>query len=143
MAGKQESAIEFTWDIGTGYDFLASLQVLHFPDAYNLRGAWAAGVRSRLPNDAREFLEEITVNFRPPLNWLHSLPEPKDAASVLLALKRIPEKKRLAALNLCPVNSPELVDLLNSVSEQGSWDQNTQIQGLNYQGGVFLQYGRD
>jgi DNA-binding transcriptional ArsR family regulator len=131
MAGKQDAAaMEITWDIGTGYDFLASLEVLHFPDAYELRGAWAAGVRSRLPNESREFLEKVIGNFRPPLNWLYNLSEPKDAASVLLALKRIPAEERLFALRLCPVDAPEMLNLLQAVSARGSWDQDTQDEVL-------------
>ena len=63
MATKQP--IKVFWDQGTAYDFLTSLYVLHFPDEFGLRGAWAAGVRSRLPNEAREFLEKIVGNFNP------------------------------------------------------------------------------
>ena len=64
MATNQE--IKILWDQGTAYDFFTSLYVLHFPDEFGLRGAWAAGVRSRLPSKARDFLEVIVGNFNPP-----------------------------------------------------------------------------
>ncbi len=82
--------IKVRWDHGTAYDFLSSLHVLHFPDEFGLRGAWAAGVRSRLPNEVRDFLEVVIGNFNIPLAWINSLPEPKDAATALVALKHIP-----------------------------------------------------
>ena len=37
------------WQTGTAYDLFASLQVLHRPQEFGLRRAWAAGVRARLP----------------------------------------------------------------------------------------------
>jgi DNA-binding transcriptional ArsR family regulator len=116
-------AIEVIWDQGTAYDFLVSLHVLHFPDAFGLRGAWAAGVRSRLPNDAREFLEKIFGNFNPPLNWVYSLPSPKDAVTALVVLKRIPAEERLAALRLCPFESVRGCQLVDEVSQRGGWNQ--------------------
>lgn len=129
-ANQKPNTIQISWETGTGYDFLASLHVLHFPDAYGLRGAWAAGVRSRLATNAREFLEPCIENCQPPLAWLHSLPEPKDASAILLALKRIPAAERLAAMKLSPVPVPELLDLLNQVSAKGQWRQTEQDQLL-------------
>ncbi|MFN2144741.1 MAG: ArsR/SmtB family transcription factor [Anaerolineales bacterium] len=120
-----DKAIEIIWDYGTAYDFLASLHVLHFPDEFGLRGAWAAGVRSRLPGEAKEFLEIIVSNFNVPLHWVYSLPAPKDAATVLLALKRMPVEDRLPALQLCPMNAPAGYDLLLETMDRGSWDQTT------------------
>lgn len=130
-ANQKPNTIQISWETGTGYDFLASLHVLHFPDTYGLRGAWAAGVRSRLSTEAREFLEPCIENCRPPLAWLHSLPEPKDATAILLALKRIPAAERLAAMKLSPAPAPELLDLLNQVSANGQWSQTEQDQLLH------------
>ena len=45
------------WDWGTAYDLFISLEVLHEPDKFGVRGAWAAGVRARLPDEGREALE--------------------------------------------------------------------------------------
>lgn len=115
--------INVVWDQGTAYDFLTSLYVLHFPDEFGLRAAWAAGVRSRLPNDAREFLEKIVSNFNPPLNWVHTLSAPKDAATVLVTLRRIPPEERLEALRLCPFESVEGCQLLSEISQHGTWNQ--------------------
>ncbi|MBN2044638.1 MAG: winged helix-turn-helix transcriptional regulator [Anaerolineales bacterium] len=117
--------IKVQWDYGTAYDFLSSLHVLHFPDEYGLRGAWAAGVRSRLPNEVREFLETVIGNFNTPLDWIHNLPQPKDAATALVALRRIPGNERLAELRLSPVDSRECLAVLQQTSQRGHWDQET------------------
>ncbi|MBE0596870.1 MAG: hypothetical protein IH614_06360 [Desulfuromonadales bacterium] len=115
--------IKITWEQGTAYDLFASLHVLHFPDEYGLRGAWAAGVRSRLPNEVRELLDVVIGNFNLPLAWIHSLPEPKDASTALLALKRLAGKEWLAALQLSPVDSEECRGLLDETMQEGKWDQ--------------------
>ena len=116
------SNINILWDQGTAYDFFSSLHVLHFPDEFGLRGAWAAGVRSRLPNEAREFLEVVVGNFNAPLFWVQTLPAPKDATTALLALKRIPAGERLAALQPSPIDSEDCYALLAGVLKQGRWD---------------------
>jgi len=120
MATNNE--IQIVWDQGTAYDFFTSLHVLHFPDDFGLRGAWAAGVRSRLPNEVRVFLEKIVGNFTPPLTWVYSLPTPKDAATALVGLKQLPVEDRLAALKLCQFESVRGCELLAEVSRRGGWD---------------------
>ena len=115
------SNIQIRWDQGTAYDFFSSLHVLHFPDEFGLRGAWAAGVRSRLTNEAREFLELVVNNFNTPLNWVHGLAAPKDATTALLALRRIPVGERLAELKLSPVDSEDCHILLEEVLSAKSW----------------------
>jgi DNA-binding transcriptional ArsR family regulator len=109
---------QIAWDQGTGYDFLASLTVLHFPDKFGLRGAWAAGVRSRIPGEERDFLEEVVGNFPPPLRWVYSLTGPKDASTVLLSLKQIPAADRITELDFCPVDSEELLKTLVQIKER-------------------------
>ena len=47
---------QLLWDRGIACDLFASLGVLHEPDKFGVRGAWAAGVRARLPADEREAL---------------------------------------------------------------------------------------
>jgi DNA-binding transcriptional ArsR family regulator len=111
------------WEHGTAYDFLTSLHVLHFPDEFELRGAWAAGVRSRLPAEARDFLEGVVSNHNSPLDWIHSVPEPRDAATVLVSLKRLPAEDRLAALRLSPLDTAECHELLANVRQAGRWQQ--------------------
>ncbi len=86
------SAPMLSWDIGTAYDFFVSLDVLHDPARYGVRGVWAAGMRSRLPAAEREFFEQVMgkVLMGPPLGWLHALPEPKTCSDVLDALGQMP-----------------------------------------------------
>src|SRR4030065_1481201 len=97
MRAEQEPYI--LWDWGTSYDLFASLHVLHHPEKFGLRGSWAAGVRSRLSPAHRTVLEDAQeLFFNNPLVWVHSLPEPKDGASVLLALDQIAPGERLSSL---------------------------------------------
>lgn len=112
---------QILWDQGTGYDFIASLEVIHFPDKFGLRGAWAAGVRSRIPGADRDFLEEVVRNLQPPLRWVYSLPSPKDASTLLHSLKQIPAEERISALSLIPVDSFALEEKLNEVKLLGAY----------------------
>jgi DNA-binding transcriptional ArsR family regulator len=86
------------WDKGSAYDLFTSLYILHRPDEYGLRPSWAAGVRSRLPIQLRDALERSQRVIFVPLAWLHALPEPKDAATVMDALKALSPEERLPAL---------------------------------------------
>lgn len=111
-----------SWDWGTAYDLFASLHVLHHPDRFGLRGAWAAGVRSRLSSAHRSTLEDAQDLFFPPVAWLYTLPSPKDAATALWALAQIPAAERLPALALNADNSPEYVNTLKDVAAHRSWN---------------------
>lgn len=115
---------EFIWDIGTGYDLFTSLDVLHHPDRYGLRGNWAAGVRSRLPAKKRELLHDVVKNSVVwAIPWLARLPEShKDAAAVLRVLADIPAAERLHTLTSCYLMPPQK-DLLYRVAAQGQWDE--------------------
>jgi len=86
------------WEWGTAYDLFTSLNVLHNPAFFGLRGAWAAGVRSRLPNDHRAFLEMVADYVKEPYHWLVTLPQPKDSATVLYHLGQVPAGERLRVL---------------------------------------------
>ena len=90
---------QIRWDIGTAYDFFISLIVLQSPETYGLRPSWAAGVRSRLPADERKFLEETREFNHVPMNWIHRLPAPKDAATALWVMRQTPPEKRLFETN--------------------------------------------
>jgi DNA-binding transcriptional ArsR family regulator len=120
-AAVGDAVIKIHWDKGTGYDFFASLVVLHFPAKFGLRGAWAAGVRSRLSPEEREFFESLHGLFFEPYEWVHSLPEPKDVATVLYALKQIPPAQRLFELRLSPAYEQEFNGRLHEVQERGTW----------------------
>ena len=89
---------KITWEKGSAYDLFVSLQIIHRPDEFGLRPSWAAGVRSRLPIPLRDVLE-LSQKFLPvPLSWIHTLPNPKDAAAAIAALEGLSPKDRLPAL---------------------------------------------
>ncbi len=111
------------WDAATGYDFFVSLHVLHAPDQFALRASWAKGVRTRLPADARAYFEETSHLLLSALPWVHDLPEPRNAAVVLEALKAIPAEKRFTTLMLSPEIPEEIILTLQSIAEQRAWDE--------------------
>ena len=115
------------WDWGTAYDLFVSLEVLHRPAEFGVRGAWAAGVRARLPATEREILEQSQLLFLVPLHWIYALPGPKDAAAVLWTLRQIPPAERLPDLALAPDKaSAEVVETLRRVAARGAWDERDQ-----------------
>ncbi len=83
------STTTLAWDVGTAYEFFVSLHVLHEPERYDLRPSWAAKIRSRIPTAERTFLEETQSFLNFPLGWIHSLPQPKNAITVLYALQQM------------------------------------------------------
>ena len=111
------------WDYGTAYDLFTSLHVLHHPDRFGLRGAWAAGVRSRLPVAHRGMLEEAQDIFGTPLAWLYRLPAPKDAATALWALEQLPPSERLPALALTADVPVDMAERLTNVAQGRQWGE--------------------
>jgi DNA-binding transcriptional ArsR family regulator len=121
------------WDWGTAYDLFASLHVLHHPDKFGLRGAWAAGVRSRLTAPQRTILEDAQeVFFSSLLGWVSNLPEPKDAATALWTLSKITPADRLPALAFHVDESPEILEMLKQVTDKGSWNDDD-LERLQFQ----------
>lgn len=122
------------WDWGTAYDLFISLEVLHEPAGFGVRGAWAAGVRARLPADGRETLEQSRQDHMP-LHWVYGLPEPKDGATALWALQQLAPAERLLSLFLVPGTSPRgAKEILREVAARGNWDeQDRQALGLVYE----------
>jgi len=111
------------WDIGTAYDLFVSLHVLHNPSDFGLRPSWAAGVRSRLNNDQRKTLEETNeIMGTIPFRWIFSLPEPKDTASILWALSKIPPAERLLPLTNIDRKDTEVYERLKQVEHRKTWD---------------------
>jgi len=118
---------QLTWEIGTAYDFFTSLDVIHNPARYGLRGSWAAGVRSRLPAEQREFLQNVVENHNFwAIPWLANQSGAKDSASVLKKMSAIPAEDRLQAFAVCYMDS-SMQELLNNVAEQGSWKPEDKI----------------
>ncbi|GAB4471098.1 MAG: hypothetical protein Kow0088_04490 [Anaerolineales bacterium] len=111
------------WDFGTAYDLFISLKVLHEPNSVGLRPSWAAGVRSRLPQSERKFLEDIYTFFWAPLYWVYTLPQPKDAATAIYTLRQIPPAERLAALSISADVPPELHARLRDVQARRAYDE--------------------
>jgi DNA-binding transcriptional ArsR family regulator len=123
------------WDWGTAYDLFASLYVLHNPDKFDLRGAWAAGVRSRLTADQRTIIEDAQdLFFNTPFGWLSHLPEPKDSATALWKLGQIPPPNRLPTLAFHANEPPEIFEILTGVAARGSWtERDFENLGVLYQ----------
>lgn len=123
---EDASQPKLSWDWGTAYDLFVSLNVLNEPNKFGLRGSWAAGVRSRLPNVEREILEDAQTLVHIPVQWVYTLPDPKDSASALRVLDQIAPEKRLPALTITSETSPQLAEVLLDVAERGSWDEKDQ-----------------
>ena len=109
------------WDHGTAYDLFISLHVLHNPDRLGLRGAWAAGVRSRLPIAEREFLQDVMEFLLLPLGWIHQLAHPKDTQTALKTLAAVPVAERLATIDLNPTDRHGYNAIFRRVAEQKQW----------------------
>ncbi|MGD8791046.1 MAG: metalloregulator ArsR/SmtB family transcription factor [Anaerolineae bacterium] len=115
---------QLLWDWGTAYDLFVSLAVLHDPATFGVRGSWAAGVRARLPETARDTLEQSLCLGYVPFHWIYSLPDPKDTTAVLWALGRIPPAERLPRLMIGPEGLPGRIEsILRQVAGRGRWDE--------------------
>ncbi len=110
-----------SWEWGTAYDLFISLAALHKPNKFGVRGAWAKGVRSRLPAEEREFLEQTASFFVEPLHWVHKLPQPCDGQAMLRALAEMPAAKRLYLLMYADMLPEKMFDVLKEVSARGQW----------------------
>ena len=109
------------WEWGTTYDFFISLRVLHHPSRYGLRPSWAAGVRSRVPMEHREILEQMQAVTFLPWRWIHDLPAPKDSATVLWVLGQIPPEQRLITLLEASSAPPTATAVFKEVAARGAW----------------------
>lgn len=116
------SETKLIWDSGTAYDFFISISVIHDPARFGLRGSWAAGVRSRIPAAEREVLQHF-ANIAWPLNWVYSLPGPKNGQSILSTLEKIPADERLKTLAFGNNFPKDWEEHLLRVTDQGSWNE--------------------
>jgi DNA-binding transcriptional ArsR family regulator len=132
MANEQTVSPTVEWDFGTAYELFISLHVLHNTEYFGIRASWAAGVRSRIPSAERKLLEDIFPFFGVPMNWLHSLPAPKDAISALWTLKQLPPAERMPTLlrleeDCASDGSPEAeqkrlaCETLKRIARDGAW----------------------
>jgi DNA-binding transcriptional ArsR family regulator len=117
-----EQPVRLRFDMGGAYELFVSLAVLHEPERFDLRASWAAGVRSRLPAVERKCLEDSIPSIWVPYHLIDSLPEPKDAATLIWALRQLPAAERLAALVPCEEH-PEFCEILKRISARGAYDQ--------------------
>ena len=112
------------WDWGTAYDLFVSLAVLHSPAEFGVRGAWAAGVRARIPASQRETLEQSQALFGGPFQWIYTLPEPKDGDTLLWSLAQLSPAERLPSLALGPDWPPgDMAAMLKDVAARETWDE--------------------
>jgi DNA-binding transcriptional ArsR family regulator len=108
------------WNSGTAYDFFISLFALHHAADFGLRPNWTAGVRQRLSVPGREFLERVYSFASVPIDWISSLPEPKDALPVLRRAAELAPFDRLRILTL-PMDTPgEAHRRLEHIAKRGS-----------------------
>jgi DNA-binding transcriptional ArsR family regulator len=132
VLSETQTTTSITWDFGTAYELFVSLHVLHEPEFFGIRPAFAASIRARIPAAERKLLEEFFPISGVPLKWLATLPAPKDAISALWALKQIPPAERLRKLYMFDeeyeYNSPEerekletFKEIILRVSSSGTW----------------------
>ena len=122
---ENNSDPKLTWDIGTAYDFFVSLSILHSPDDYGLRPAWASGMRQRLPARDRELLEKFNnqLSVTIPFHWIHSLPDPKDSKTMLKAAKSLSPLDRICALIGLDEEIAEAQEIIREVITSGEWSE--------------------
>ena len=108
------------WKSGTAYDFFISLLVLHHATDFGLRPYWTAGMRQRLSDPQREFLEKFTSYASIPLDWISSLPEPKDALPILGFAAKLTLAECFRVLTLPMDTPPEVFEILERIYKGGS-----------------------
>ncbi len=120
---------KITMDVGTAYDFLVSLYVLHRPKQFGVRGAWASGMLARLTAESREVLSKAKELLGSPVHLVPSLPEPRNAETLLWHLSQWDPVDRLQKLgspwylNECGCSS-----LLMDVAKRGRWTEEDRQQ---------------
>lgn len=122
---------DWSWRAGTAYDLFASLYVLVHPQQFGVRKAWAAGVRARLPHSVRPVLERLAQALPLPFPWVAGLPEPRDAATAIRALRALPPEQRLPALFWAYDTPLEAREVYAAVQRRGSWtpEDLTRLEG--------------
>ena len=81
-----------------------------------------AGMRARLPAEHREILEAAQLIYQAPSRWVQTLPEPKDAATVLWHLSRIPARERMTKFAFNHAVPPQNIEaMILDVVASGRW----------------------
>ena len=124
---------QYTWRLSTAVDFFISLNDIFNPEQSGLRPSWAAGVRSRLPADAREFLADIFAHPWLPGHFLGRLAPPYDVRAALDSLAEIPPTGRFRVLAATQKFSAGVLDIIEKIEEKQSWNE----EDLN---GILSQY---
>lgn len=119
---EQARQPELRWDSGTAYDFFASLLVIHMPGDYGLRASWAAGIRSRLTAGAREIFSTAVLHLGMPLEWLSTLPGPKNARAILDLLEGMPPESILPTVAFTPRKHEQCEDICRGILRNGRWN---------------------
>lgn len=125
-------SIKLNWDVGTGYDFFASLILLYNPDTYGLRSSWASGMRQRLPEKERKKLAEFTATLgqAPPLYWLNGFAGQKNSKAVLGAFTALEPLERVYWFSGFPHDEEEgCREIIEDVAKQGKWND-SHVNGL-------------
>ena len=114
---------ELTWHINTAIDFFDSAAIIFNPESYQLRPAWAAGVRSRLSAAARETLQAVFPMHWVPVTWFHQMDEPATAEQALEIMANTPAEQRVMDLYDFSYNPPEMRDIIDQIMDRGSWHE--------------------
>ncbi|HQK42180.1 MAG TPA: helix-turn-helix domain-containing protein [Anaerolineaceae bacterium] len=112
---------KLNWDLSTGYDFFISQMVLYEPDRFGLRASWAAGIRARIPLEYRQAIETFLQIAFLPMQFIFSMPAPKDTALLLAALESLPPEKRLEALTAQYSLTGNVKEILLGTSTRKPW----------------------
>lgn len=116
-----EISPQLNWEVGTAYDLFISLDVIHNPSRYGLRGSWAAGVRSRLPVETREFLQNAVENHHLwVIPWLVNQTGSKNSASILQKIAEISPAERMKEFAACYMQD-DIRAILFRVADEGAW----------------------
>ena len=122
--GNETQPTKITMDVGTAYDFLTSLYVLHRPKRFGVRGAWASGMLARLTPESREALSKAKHLMGSPVHLVPSLPEPRTVETLLWHLAQWDPIERLQKLSSpwylreCGCSS-----VLADVARRGQWTE--------------------
>jgi len=115
---------KITIDVGTVYDFYQSLEVLHSPKQFGVRGAWASGMLARLTPESRETMQRAKPIVSYPMHYLPTLPAPKNVETLLWTLTQMSPAERLRTLG-CPweIEACGCPAIFDEIADRGRWDE--------------------